>query len=82
MGAYRCTTCGAITHAAIKSPIAPSLDAAYTQFDDRYAIRWCNWCKRARESVIADSVSEAVANTGRVQRRTAKDPPDQLKGGW
>ena len=82
MSDYRCTTCGAITHAALKSPIAPSLDAAVTALDARYTTRWCNWCKRKRESILADNVKEAVANTGLRQRRTAKDPPDQLKGGW
>lgn len=78
---YRCTTCGAITTAAIKSGVgATSTEADYTRIDDRYAIRWCNWCKRKRESIPADSVKEAVANTRTRQQRP--DPPDQLKGGW
>lgn len=81
-GDYRCTTCGAITQAALKSPIAPSLDAAVTALDPRYTVRWCNWCKRSRESVIAVSVKDAVGTTAMRQRRTAKDPPDQIEGGW
>jgi bacterioferritin-associated ferredoxin len=81
MSDFRCTTCGGVTQAVIKSPVAANLDASYTQVDRRYAIQWCNWCRRTRESIRADSVKEAVQMT-RTTRRTTKDPPDQIKGGW
>lgn len=80
---FRCTTCGGITQAVIKSAVgATSTEAALTQIDDRYAIRWCNWCKRKREAIQAESVKDAVSTTRTIKPSATAPPGTQIKGGW
>ena len=72
---WRCVTCGGETHAVV----GVAGKAILTQLDERYAVRWCRWCKRPRESIRSETVAGATA--GRVEKhRTPNAIP--IKGDW
>lgn len=73
---WRCVTCGGETQAVV----GVAAKGILTQLDPRYAVRWCRWCKRARESIRAATVPEATA--GRVERYHRVPDATPIKGGW
>ena len=73
---WRCVTCGGETQAVI----GVAAKAAMTQLDPRYAVRWCRWCKRPRESIRSETV--AGATVGRVVKHRRAPDATPIKGDW